>query len=106
MSEENVQNGLSTIQQLINTVMEFFVNYSFQVLGAIIVLIIGMVAGNCVNKTLLRMFEKKKMDVTLARFIASIGRISVLVFAFIIALGKFGITIAPFIAALSAMAFG
>ncbi len=99
-------NEISTVQKLINTAIEFIVNYSFQVVGAIIILIVGMLIANWISRVLMQFFEKKHFDITLAKFIAAMIRIGILTFATLIALGKFGITITPFVAALSAMAFG
>ena len=98
--------GISTAQKLIDLAIEFIVTYSLDVLGALIVLIVGAVAGNWVCQLLLKQFERQKMDLTLAKFIANTGKFTVLAFAMIVALGKFGITIAPFVAALGAAAFG
>lgn len=86
--------------------IEFCVNYSFQVLGALIVLVIGVLAANWISGLLLNAFAKKKLDITLSKFITGVVKVLVLAFAVVIALGKFGITIAPFIAAMSAIAFG
>ena len=97
---------IKTIQRVIDMVAEFFVNYSFQVIGAFIVLILGWLVARWVGGLLLRAMEKRRMDVTLAKFLVSIVKIAVLAFALIIALGKFGITISPFIAAIGAVAFG
>jgi small conductance mechanosensitive channel len=87
-------------------VAEFFVNYSFQVIGAFIVLILGWLVARWVGGLLLRAMDRRRMDVTLSKFLVSIVKIVVLAFALIIALGKFGITISPFIAAMGAVAFG
>lgn len=100
------QEDIEFVQKLVNTLIEFFVNYSFQVIGAIIVLIIGAIIGRWVARVLIKAFQKKKMDITLAMFLAGCVKMLILSFAVIIALGKFGITITPFVAALSAMAFG
>ena len=97
---------IKTIQKLINIVIDFFVNYSFQVVGAILVLVIGVLVARVVSSSLLKFFGKKEFDVTLSKFIAAAVKGIILGFAFIVAIGKFGITIAPFIAALAAMAFG
>jgi len=97
---------IETIQKLINIVIDFFVNYSFQVVGAILVLVIGVLVARAVSSSLLKLFEKKEFDITLSKFIAATVKGIILGFAFIVAIGKFGITIAPFIAALAAMAFG
>lgn len=101
-----MQDEIRTIQKLINLVIDFFVNYSFQVVGAILVLVIGVVVARAVSSSLLKLFEKKEFDVTLSKFIAATVKGIILGFAFIVAIGKFGITIAPLIAALAAMAFG
>ncbi len=101
-----MKENISTLQNLINTLIEFFVNYSFQVIGAIIILIAGFMVSNWVGRVLFAFFQKKNLDVTLSKFLSSVIRIIVLGFTVIIALGNFGITVAPFIAALSAVAFG
>jgi len=101
-----MEEEITAIQKLINTVIEFCVNYSFQVVGAVIVLIVGSVIANWAAKILLQILEKKKMDITLAKFMAGMVKTLILAFVILIALGKFGITIAPFIAAIGALAFG
>lgn len=101
-----MEKQLDTVQKLIDTLMLFFVNYSFQVLGAIIVIVLGVLVANWIANVLFKLMQKKNIDITLAKFLSSIVRVIVLAFAIIIALGKFGITMTPFIAAISAMAFG
>ncbi len=101
-----MQDEMRAAQTLINTVMDFFVNYSFQVVGAILVLIMGVIVARIVSSFLLRLFVRKDFDITLSKFIASAVKITILVFVIIVALGKFGISVAPFIAALAALAFG
>ncbi len=101
-----MEKEVSAVQQFVKTAIEFFTNYSFQVVGAILVLIIGNLIGNWVQGVVLKLCEKKKIDITLSKFIAACIKITILAFAIIIALGKFGITIAPFIAVIGAGAFG
>lgn len=101
-----MEKEFAAAQELVNTLIQFCVNYSFQIIGAFLVLIIGNWIAGRISELLLKVFERKKMDVTLARFLANAVKIIILAFVIIIALGKFGITIAPFIAALGAVAFG
>lgn len=101
-----LEKELATVEKLSTTVMEFFVKYSFELVGAVLVLIAGTIVASWASKISLNLFEKKKMDLALARFVAMIIRISVLAFAVIVALGKIGITITPLVAALSAAIFG
>jgi len=104
--EKAMQDDIETMQKLIKMVISFFVNYSFQVVGAIIVLVAGIIVARIVSSFLVRLFERKNLDVTLSKFGAATVKGIIIGFAIIIALGKFGITIAPFVAALAAMAFG
>ena len=101
-----MQDEIKTAQKLVNIIIDFFVNYSFQVIGAILILVIGFVVARSVACFLLKLFERKNVDVTLSKFTIAAVKGIIIGFAIIIALGKFGITIAPFIAALAAMAFG
>ena len=101
-----MEKEATALQKFINTAVEFLTNYSFQVLGAIIVLVAGHFIGRWVEGIVLKLCEKKKLDITLSKFLASCAKMAVMTFAILIALGKFGITIAPFIAMLGAGAFG
>ena len=101
-----MENELETIQQIYNVVVEFIINYSFQILGAIIILVIGAKLAGWLGRLVTRLCEKKNVDMTLSRFLGNVVKILTLTFVIIIAIGKFGISIAPFIAALGAIAFG
>lgn len=101
-----MEEEMSALQQFLKTAVEFLTNYSFQVVGAILVLIIGNFIANWALKVVLNLCHVKKVDITLAKFIASCVKILILGFAILIALGKFGITITPFIAMIGAGAFG
>ena len=101
-----MKDEITAIQKLIDTLIEFCVSYGFQVLGAVVILILGMAAANWAAKLLLGVMQKKNIDITLSTFFSSVVKILIIGFTVIIALGKFGITIAPFVAALGAAAFG
>ena len=97
---------ISTVKKLVDLLIEFCVKYSFQVLGGIVVLILGWLVAKFVANTLKKFLEKKKIDITVAKFLITIVKIIIIALAALIALGKFGITIAPFIAGLSVVGFG
>lgn len=101
-----MREEITAVQKLVNTLIEYAVSYGFQVLGALIVLAVGFMIANWLSRLLLSLFEKKKMDITLSKFLAGCVKGLIVTFAVIIAMGKFGITIAPFIAALGAATFG
>jgi small conductance mechanosensitive channel len=104
--DENFKAELETAQKVYNIIAEFLVNYSFQVLGAIIILILGWFIARWVSGFVVKFCSSKDVDVTLAKFIGSTIYILVLTCFIIIALGKFGISVAPFVAALGALTLG
>ncbi len=97
---------LKTLQHVANTASTFVVDYGFQIIGAIIVLLLGLWAARWASRVVDRLCVGANLDVTLSHFIANIARVLVLIFVVIIVLGKFGINISPLIAALGAVAFG
>ena len=104
--EEALGLDIETLENIYNMVAEFLVSYSFQVLGAIIILIIGWLAARWLSAFVVRFCSRKDVDVTLAKFIGSCIYIVVLACFVIIALGKFGISVAPFVAAIGALTLG
>jgi small conductance mechanosensitive channel len=84
-------------------VIEFLTHYSFQLLGALIIVILGWFAAKYVYALLMRLFERNHFDSTLAKFVASVVKMLVFAAMIVIALGKIGISIAPFVAAIGAV---
>jgi len=97
---------LASLNTIADRAITYLVDYSFQVVGATIILVAGFLLGNWVAVAVAKLCEKRGLDVTLRHFLSSFAKIIVIAFAVIIALSKFGITIAPFIAAIGAAAFG
>lgn len=101
-----MQEQLDLIEQVYELIVNFVVAYSFQLLGAVLVLILGFLVGGWVSRALLRIQEKRGVDVTLRALIASTVRIMVVGLFLIIALSQMGISITPLIAAIGGLALG
>jgi small conductance mechanosensitive channel len=97
---------LETIQKIADLTRDLVLQYGFQMLGAIVILIVGWFIAKWVSGLVSKLCQRANLDITLSKFFSDVCKILVLIFVVIIALGKFGITIAPFIAALGAVAFG
>jgi small conductance mechanosensitive channel len=97
---------LADVGKYMDLIIEFAVKYGFQVIYAIIILIIGLIVARWVANMVTRVCESHKLDITLSRFLGNVVRLLVLAFVMIVVLGKFGITMTPFIAAIGAVAFG
>ena len=104
--EENLKAELDQASAIYNLIIEFFVNYSFQILGAVLILLLGMLVARKIGNLVLSLCEKKGLDITLSRFIASTAKILVVVMVAIISLGKVGISVTPFLAAIGALSLG
>ena len=101
-----MQEQLDPINQVYQIVINFSVNYSFQLLGAVLVLMAGFIIGGWVARLILRAQERRNVDVTLRQFIASTARMLVLGMFLIIALSQMGIGITPLVAAIGGLAVG
>jgi len=101
-----VEQDLKQIQNVLDKLSEFAVNYGFQVFGAIVILLIGWQISRWVAAAVQKVCERAGLDITLAKFFAGTAKSLIIIFVAIVALGKFGITITPLIAALGAIAFG
>jgi len=104
--EENLKAELDQASAIYNLIIEFFVNYSFQILGAVLILLLGMLVARKIGNLVFSLCEKKGLDITLSRFIASTAKILVVVMVAIISLGKVGISVTPFLAAIGALSLG
>ena len=100
------ENEIRQLQNLYNVLIEFFVNYSFQLFGAILIFIIGIIISKRIAKFVQILCERHKIDITLSRFLANISRIFLLAFVIILVLNNLGISITPFIAAVGALSLG
>ena len=101
-----LKNEIDQVGRIYNVIVEFFTNYSFQLVGALIILIIGFIFAGKIAKVVLRLCERHKLDITLSRFLANASKMLIVVMIAIIALGKLGISVTPFIAAIGAISLG
>jgi len=101
-----MEKELQQAQEVYKLITEFFVAYSFQILGAFIILILGIIVAKKASNVVFKICENKELDITLSRFIASTTKIAIIVMVAIIALGKVGISITPFVAAIGALSLG
>lgn len=79
------------------------VQYSFSILGAIILLFVGWIIARLLHNWAYNGLKRVKgIDETLARFFSNIIRYAILLLVFITVLGQFGVQTASIIAALGA----
>lgn len=101
-----MEKELATLATLLDTLVAFAVSYGFQILGSLIILLIGLKVAGLAGRQIARLATARDIDVTLAKFIGNVVKVVLVVFVVVITLGNFGITIAPLIALAGASAFG
>jgi len=104
--DEELQAQVQELQQVYNAISEFLVNYSFQIMGAIIIFILGWFLSRRGGLAVENLLIKYHIDVTLSRFTGNASRIAILVIVGIMALGKLGVSVTPFVAAVGALSLG
>jgi len=78
------------------------IEYGIKIMGALVVLVIGMWAAKMIKKGVVKLMEKRSVDPTLISFAASLLYVALQVFVIIAALAKLDINTTSFIAILGA----
>lgn len=101
-----VGEQLSQLQQIYRVITEFAVKYGIQVVGAVIILLIGLWLSARLARWVRDLMARRGIDVTLTRFASGVTRLLILVCFLVISLGKIGISVTPFVAAIGAIGLG
>ena len=93
-----------SITQTMDMVIGLVTAYGLNVIGAIVILIIGWIAAGWCSRTVAKLMSRTgKVDAMLSGFFASFVRYGILAFTVIAVLSRFGVQTASFIAVLGAM---
>ena len=106
LSTDIIQAELDQVSALYKIIIDFFTNYSFQLVGALIIFLLGYYVAGKISAAVLKLCERQTLDVTLSRFLASTAKMLIVVMISIVALSKLGISVTPFIAAIGAVSLG
>lgn len=106
MPTELLKNEIDQFTKIYDIIIEFFTNYTFQLIGALIIFLIGYMIAGKVGNAVLALCERHKLDITLSRFLSNTSKMLFVVMVLIISLGKLGISVTPFVAAIGAASLG
>lgn len=91
------------LTQYTDMIVEYGTEYGLNIVFAILILIIGMMAAGWVKRMVLKMCKKSsKIDDTLGAFFSSLARYIVIIFTILAVLDRFGVETASLIAILGA----
>jgi small conductance mechanosensitive channel len=81
-------------------IQEYVSQYGIKILGAVLILIIGLWVAKLITKSFNKMLTKKEVDPTLTKFFTGMVRILLIVFVIIAAIDQAGIETTSFVAVL------
>lgn len=97
---------LQMVTNIIDVASEFAIAYGLQLIGALVILLIGLKFASILGRRVVALCERRNIDVTLSRFAGNVVKIILVLIVVIITLSNFGIDIAPLVALGGAAAFG
>ena len=86
--------------------LELVIRYGFQVLGAIVILLVGVLAARWVGKISDQWLQSHVKDPPTRMLLVRVIRVLVIVLTLLVALDKFGFQIAPLVAAVAVAGVG
>lgn len=103
MEQHSVGDFLIASRAAIRQAGELLVGYSFSIIGALVLLVVGWLTSRFLHRWALYGMQRiRGFDITLAHFLANVLRYAVLVLVFVTVLGQFGVQTASIIAAMGA----
>lgn len=101
-----LKEEIDQVANIYNIIIDFFANYSFQLVGALIIFILGFIFAGKIAKFVLRLCQRHELDITLSQFLASTTKMLIVIMVIIVSLNKLGISVTPFVAAIGAVSLG
>lgn len=105
MDELNVVDGINHAGGWLVRNQALLLSYAVNIVAAIAIIIIGMMAARIISGTVNKLLVTRKIDPTVADFLAGLVRYGIIAFTLIAALGRVGVQTASVIAALAAAGF-
>lgn len=106
LSQQLFDHEIDQVSKYYQLIVDFFANYSFQLIGALIIFIIGYIIAGKIAAVVLKVCERNKLDITLSQFLSNTSKMLIVIMVVVIALGKLGVSVTPFIAAIGAASLG
>ena len=92
--------------QVHELIVDLAVRYGFQVLGAIVVLLVGVIIARWVGTLVVGKLERRQMEPPMVQLITRAAKIVVMLFALVVAMDKLGFQIAPLVAGIGVAGLG
>ncbi|MDW7547921.1 mechanosensitive ion channel [Pseudoalteromonas sp. McH1-7] len=101
-----INQEIEQIERYYNIIREYLVTYSFQLLAAIAIFLLGLWLSKKLSKATEKLMLKHSIDPALTNFVGNVIKVLIIAMFVVISLGKIGISITPFVAAIGAASLG
>ncbi|WP_343529523.1 small-conductance mechanosensitive channel MscS [Yokenella regensburgei] len=102
MKDLNVVDSINNAGGWLVRNQELLLSYAVNIVAALAIVIVGMIAARIISNTINRLMVARKIDATVADFLAALVRYAIIAFTLIAALGRVGVQTASVIAVLGA----
>jgi small conductance mechanosensitive channel len=85
---------------------DLLIRYGFQILGALVILGVGLILARYVGNLVERWLEQRALEPPVRSLIVKTVRVVVLIFTLVVALDKFGFQVAPLVAGIGVAGLG
>jgi small conductance mechanosensitive channel len=103
---DTTDKTIQSIDEVKNKVIDFLTDYGFQIVGALIILAIGVMVAWWLGRMLNEWLEKKRVEPPIRMLAVRVVRLLVFGLTLVLALDKCGVPIAPMIAGISVAGVG
>jgi small conductance mechanosensitive channel len=86
--------------------IDLLIRYGFQILGALVILGVGLFLARWVGNLIARWLERRHLEPPVRSLIVKVVRVVVLIFTLVVALDKFGFQVAPLVAGIGVAGLG
>ena len=101
-----IAEHMEALRRILDKIVELCVQYAFEAVGAIVIMVAGVITARVVGGFVKRWLDRYHVDVTIVKFLVQMVTIAVYAIALVMALSKFGFNVAPLVAGLSVVGFG
>ncbi len=85
---------------------DLLIRYGFQILGALVILGVGLLVARWVGNLTSQWLEKRALEPPVRSLMVKVVRVVVLIFTLVVALDKFGFQVAPLVAGIGVAGLG
>lgn len=101
-----LKDEITQVANFYNVAVDYLTQYSFQIIGAILIFLFGYYVAGKIAKVVLGICNRHNLDITLSQFLSNTTKMIIVALITIVALGKLGISLTPFIATIGAVSLG